>query len=1219
MINKKLFNKRAGISYLQIVLLIAASFAFSYIVYESSAVSAISAPSVCCEKTKTGAACQDTPNEDSCDLSFMVAPNLCEETSYCKLGCCIDDEQGIYDKNVPKSLCQARWVDDKNCNVPGSELGCCILNENNILTTQRQCELFTQQAQGLSSSADWRKDFGEAECVLLSTSKEKGACVIETQGQRNCKHATQEECLSLTGSVQNFYQGYLCSAEQLNTLCEKTEETTCAEGRDEVYFVDSCGNIANIYDSSKINNENYWSKIVSKEDSCNSNSGNADSKSCGNCQRFLGGICSSAKENKFKPTYGDYFCKQTSCTYKGKTYQNAESWCVYDGKIGDGDDVVGSRHWRYVCNQGEIQVEPCSDYRNQLCVQKIENTNRGGFSTAVCRVNDWRKCIDLNSGGIKIEECEKNEDCFVKSVNFGKSFNFNVCVPKYPEGFDLSGRESRGSENICSFATRTCVIRYESHHGDCECVENCGCEDASFATEMNDLCISLGDCGGYVNIEGKPGSGGFSGVGLDVNQYSGRAIPIEGQYAKVGDLREYLEKAGILGFNDKPGAKEEEEEEGSWNLGTKIGAGAGGIGLAISTYSWYGSTVEGTKLGLMAAAKQGAISGANIGAGGVPAWIGGFANFAMSIGIIVGASSIIVSLLGHQTSTTGYIAGALAGASAWFVASTLFTMAMAKKDIIIGFLEAAKIFSGGGASLALGPAGVALAVGIAVAVGIMLLFSKDGLFAEECENKQVTFVCDVWQPPVGGADCEKCNNNPLKPCSEYRCQSLGTACRLVNKGTGNEKCYDDNPNDVTPPTIEPQYGIISENEKYSDISDKGFRITNLQGGCLDAYTPLLFGITTNELAKCKFDLQEKSFEEMVFNFGGFYSKNHTTTFTLPDPSHGQSQGIDWTGDLTLYIKCQDTHGNEIPGYYTVDTCVYQGPDRTPPVITAVLPPNDAYVSFNKTEQEVFIFTNEVSECRWNSEDKTYEEMENSFDCVDDIKDLNIFGYSCNATLPTTNTENVFYIKCKDQPWLENAGRGEERNANQESFVYLLKKVETQIKIDSVFPSGRIEISSAPATVILKVQTSGGGKFHSCSYSFFGYENMIDFWHTNSNSHEQEFILNPGAHKIYVKCKDETGDSAEQEVNFKLIYDSSPPLIARVYVKDNKLNLITTESADCAYSTESCDYGFSEGNSMGSGKEHSISYKRGKKYYVKCKDALGNAPGSNSCSIVIMPV
>ena len=41
-----------------------------------------------------------------------------------------------------------------------------------------------------------------------------------------------------------------------------TKETTCIEGKDEVYFKDSCGNIANIYDSSKINDKGYWNKVI---------------------------------------------------------------------------------------------------------------------------------------------------------------------------------------------------------------------------------------------------------------------------------------------------------------------------------------------------------------------------------------------------------------------------------------------------------------------------------------------------------------------------------------------------------------------------------------------------------------------------------------------------------------------------------------------------------------------------------------------------------------------------------------------------------------------------------------------------------------------------------------------------------------------------------------------------------------------------------------------
>jgi hypothetical protein len=38
---------------------------------------------------------------------------------------------------------------------------------------------------------------------------------------------------------------------RITKTCGKTTNTVCVEGKDEVYFVDSCGNVANIYDASK--------------------------------------------------------------------------------------------------------------------------------------------------------------------------------------------------------------------------------------------------------------------------------------------------------------------------------------------------------------------------------------------------------------------------------------------------------------------------------------------------------------------------------------------------------------------------------------------------------------------------------------------------------------------------------------------------------------------------------------------------------------------------------------------------------------------------------------------------------------------------------------------------------------------------------------------------------------------------------------------------------
>jgi len=77
---------------------------------------------------------------------------------------------------------------------------------------------------------------------------------------------------------------------------------------------------------------------------------------------------------------------------------------------------------------------------------------------------------------------------------------------------------------------------------------------------------------------------------------------------------------------------------------------------------------------------------------------------------------------------------------------------------------------------------VAFGIGLAVAVAIFLYTYK--------EEKQeiVNFKCLPWEPAIGGADCEECNKDVMRPCTEYRCKSLGQACELINPGTTEEAC-----------------------------------------------------------------------------------------------------------------------------------------------------------------------------------------------------------------------------------------------------------------------------------------------------------------------------------------------------------------------------------------------------------------------------------------------
>ncbi len=366
--------------------------------WNSYPISADASGTGCCFLGTDGQIC-GTASPDNCASDSPFAEGaLCTETSFCEKGCCYDEANGIYDKNVLEFACPSEWVSDPNCNMPGANLGCCILGTETSFETQGQCKVDSLvRAIGNNNNVDWRGSVGEGACLLLSDTQEEGACVLQEGG---CKVVSEADCLSYNG---DFSEGTLCTSPSLNTSCKMTKQTKCAQGKDQVYFIDSCGNMANIYDSARIEDIDYWDNVVSSENLCGSDdfeNGNANSASCGNCNRFAGGICASAGEDNFDVDAGGFYCKDTSCMFKGESYENGESWCVYDGAIGNGDDVVGSRHWKYVCSQGVVQVEPCADYRNQICIQSNELDVDGEsveFANAACVANNWRECINLNS------------------------------------------------------------------------------------------------------------------------------------------------------------------------------------------------------------------------------------------------------------------------------------------------------------------------------------------------------------------------------------------------------------------------------------------------------------------------------------------------------------------------------------------------------------------------------------------------------------------------------------------------------------------------------------------------------------------------------------------------------------------------------------------------------------------------------------------------------
>ncbi|MFH1608061.1 MAG: hypothetical protein ABIA78_02915 [archaeon] len=462
--------------------------------------------SYCCEKTVGGAWCQNSP-ASNCNADFRKVPTSCEATSYCKLGTCYDSQEGTCMENTPQKVCEDNggvWNEKAMDEVPQCGLGCCLIGDQAAFVTQTRCKRLSS-VYGLE--IDFRTSISsELQCVATATSEVKGACVFEKEFEQTCLLLSKKECAEMqTGNATKFYEGYLCSAEELATNCGPSEKTKCVEGKDEVYFVDSCGNLANVYDATKIKDKNYWSKIQRKDESCNPEDSNANSETCGNCDYYLGSTCKTFKSGKDKrPKYGDNICRDLSCKYEGEKYEHGETWCAESEGVDE--NLPGSRYFRMVCYNNEVNVEPCADFRQEVCLE----SDIDGFRTAACRVNKWQDCYAQTSK----QECENADrrDCkWIKSLwtpkpgDESKIIRGNgACVPLFTPGFNFW--EEGDTEELCSLADAKCVVKFEKGIVSKEkCVENCECLADSWKKNMNDICVSLGDCGSTTNYLGFKG------------------------------------------------------------------------------------------------------------------------------------------------------------------------------------------------------------------------------------------------------------------------------------------------------------------------------------------------------------------------------------------------------------------------------------------------------------------------------------------------------------------------------------------------------------------------------------------------------------------------------------------------------------------------------------------------------------------------------------------
>ncbi len=427
---------------------------------------------------------------NSADCSAISGRNSgvisCNSVPECNTGCCVTANN--CDNGRTKTYCNQNGGSWNSGDCSGNSecaTGVCIINGICYDDySKRQCDV-----AGLGAKFDASlQDCGSAN-VLLSGSE--GCCITGNSYIRT----TQSAC-----NGGRFVSGYLCSSAVTGSSCLPRDHKTCFNGK--VYWVDSCGNRENVADNLAVHSGyNQANSRILSDSVLKNNIGYCkieDGKNCGvdnkgvvacldmNCdlgesfytetnfdteiamfldtksikieQKFLGETSEQQKGNR-RLLY-DQFAPSKENT---KIRKDGESWCMLwpqpeynSGKNEANPASPGSRDYVFRCLKGKIEIEPCADYRSEVCDEGYDQTR--DITTARCGDNKWEGCI-----GASPKNCnDQNKLC---------RYVQGECVPLVPPGNVFwDGDFSKGNEYKC---------------------EKCG---SGFQTCDERSCVRLGDC-----------------------------------------------------------------------------------------------------------------------------------------------------------------------------------------------------------------------------------------------------------------------------------------------------------------------------------------------------------------------------------------------------------------------------------------------------------------------------------------------------------------------------------------------------------------------------------------------------------------------------------------------------------------------------------------------------------------------------------------------------
>ncbi len=1137
------------------------------------------------------------------------------------LGCCFDSGTGTCSPQSESSTCTgegAEFSNDATCSsVSECDYGCCAIATTTSYTREVTCY---RQAQAAGVEYTWAAG-SEASCSAASTSGDTGACIIGGRYDRICTYTTGATC-----NNGQFYPGLYCSNPSLNTSCVRTDKTTCYQ--ENVNYLDSCGN------------------IDAKKQTCDYASGS---------------ICE-------KKSSTEASCKDLNCGDYGKS--NGDRWCV---------DTTGAGNVF-----AEAAAEPATGQAtfSKFTGEVIKNGVKGKISPSGLFLRD-KLGFNVITGAATTQSCSwsstNQEYCILpcttnpnnphagyKCTNpdnycYGSD---NTCGGKYPPVSGPAGTGTTSTEGLTPNCARNQNTTSANLTGAAMCdasLDTCGdnlCERC-----WNDMHVGEGgpkctpgstesDCSktrldGCVSDNACGSGGGELSVGSRF--YS--------QYCLNGEV--YTEPC-----DDYRMSYCSEETSGS----CEVNQGASCYGAKKDECDsdfcvWYdprGNETLAKEFNLSLCMPK----------------IAPGTELTSAIGTAATSTDNICSLgnLGpikvkfdhdFDNCNRWYIVTASTGTT--FGYAGIFDLDKADWEKFDhcnrGYLfypecnnlnQLWDLVDEGTNDNAEADNGPELAKWIANKSQLMLLPDPRllTLLEERCQalgdcvgktnwigadssasnlgkmacvstrGDQVTcgfeFTCKPWKAPSGSESCEMCGSDGL-PCSEYRCKSLGKGCEY-KEPAGADKGYCLSSLDNTGPTITASTNPSSP---------------------IPPYTSVGVTINTNEDSQCAFNIGNagSNFEGMEYSIDDAWGKQHKVILNVPGRRTSLEENdtsayslITHDGVYNMYVRCEDPFGNFNPVAKLVRFEVMDTPDKVPPVIMNITPSSGSALLFNTTQKSISLKLNEPADCRWSQEDKDYSLMEEQFTCDTTASDSGLLnGYFCSGSLTNvtlnTSLQTRYFIRCKDQPYLEgHEDQYYTRNANPTSKEYLLRP-SSELKISTILPTGIVTVGSGITNITLTATTEGGSESGKaqCSWRFI-YNNVTTAYQkfTNTNSRTHSAVLTnktEGNYDIQVKCSDSADNEVTKTSPLGIRYDHQSPIISRVYNDRGLLKLRTSEPATCkfinAIDTAACLISFNSQNATlmygNSSIEHTTTWKKGFTYLIRCKDFYNN--DNSGCGLV----